>query len=77
MSMSRRGLIRMLLVAVFLVVLQSSTALISSPSSIINPSKVKQVSSKPRFDFSSILSKVGSFESCLMNRCFCLQGICV
>ncbi|KAL0817676.1 hypothetical protein Bca101_074120 [Brassica carinata] len=48
MSMSRRGLIRMLLVAVFLAMLQSSTALISSPSSIINPSKVKQVSSKPR-----------------------------
>ncbi|CAH2054852.1 unnamed protein product [Thlaspi arvense] len=44
--MSRRGLL--LSVVAFLVSLQSSTSLISSPSSIINPSKVKQVSSKPR-----------------------------
>ncbi|AAF08583.1 unknown protein [Arabidopsis thaliana] len=46
MSMSRLGLL--LFVAILLVLLQSSTCLISSPSSIINPSKVKQVSSKPR-----------------------------
>ncbi|KAH0933907.1 hypothetical protein HID58_011024 [Brassica napus] len=43
-----RGRLLLLFVALFLVQLQSSTSLISSPSSIINPSKVKQVSSKPR-----------------------------
>ncbi|KAL0699393.1 hypothetical protein Bca4012_055515 [Brassica carinata] len=48
MSMSHCGGSMLLLVAVFLVLLESSTSLISSPSSIINPSKVKQVSSKPR-----------------------------
>ncbi|KAJ0249661.1 Prolyl 4-hydroxylase 2 [Hirschfeldia incana] len=47
MSMSRGGLL-LLLITIFLVQLQSSISLISSPSSIINPSKVKQVSSKPR-----------------------------
>ncbi|KAF8093285.1 hypothetical protein N665_0385s0032 [Sinapis alba] len=47
MSMSRGGLL-LLLITIFLLQLQSSTSLISSPSSIINPSKVKQVSSKPR-----------------------------
>ncbi|KAG2312002.1 hypothetical protein Bca52824_023559 [Brassica carinata] len=47
MTMPRRGLL-LPFVAVFLILLQLSTALISSPSSIINPSKVKQVSSKPR-----------------------------
>ncbi|VVB15122.1 unnamed protein product [Arabis nemorensis] len=41
-----RGLL--LFLAIFFVLLQSSTSLISSPSAIVNPSKVKQVSSKPR-----------------------------
>ncbi|XP_010546909.1 PREDICTED: probable prolyl 4-hydroxylase 4 [Tarenaya hassleriana] len=43
--MSRREL---LLSVVIFLLLQSSTSLISSPSAIINPSKVKQVSWKPR-----------------------------
>ena len=63
MSMSCRGLL-LLFVTVFLVQLQSSTSLISSPSSIINPSKVKQVSSKPRFGFpqSSVNFETLSFD---------------
>ncbi|XP_010524775.1 PREDICTED: probable prolyl 4-hydroxylase 4 [Tarenaya hassleriana] len=44
--MSRRELL--LCLAIFIVFIQSSTSLISSPSAIINPSKVKQVSFKPR-----------------------------
>lgn len=44
--MSRRELL--LSFAFFFVLLQSSTSLISSPSAIINPSKAKQVSWKPR-----------------------------
>jgi prolyl 4-hydroxylase len=45
--MARRGLL-ISFFAIFSVLLQSSTSLISSSSVFVNPSKVKQVSSKPR-----------------------------
>ncbi|KAF3500706.1 hypothetical protein F2Q69_00044534 [Brassica cretica] len=46
MSMSRRGMLSFF--AILSVLLQCTNSLTSSPTAIINPSKVKQVSSKPR-----------------------------
>lgn len=82
--MARRGLL-LLFFAIFSVLLQSSTSLISSSSVFINPSKVKQVSSRPRFPqrtlqvnlgnfWASNVNNSGKFGVCLLFRAFVYEG---